>query len=153
MCARQEKTLFEPFWCCKINVNGQLTLRFWPSRLCIKRVFGGASRRFWCIKRVHQEGCIKRIWPIMGVHQLCFLHQECASRGLFLGRVHQEGASTFVGALRGRIKRNVRRQESFLILCDALRACTAKRGTLLKIKNPSILKCMTEIGPKAAVEE
>ena len=48
--------------------------------------------------------------------------------------VHQEGAS------RGMCSRGLR-QESFLILCDALRACTAKRGRLLKI-SLSILNCI-----------
>ena len=49
--------------------------------------------------------------------------------------VHQEGAS------RGMCSRGLR-QESFLILRDALRACAAKRGRLLKIKSLSILKCI-----------
>ena len=63
-----------------------------------------------------QDGCA--LWEcIKSVHQLC------------------------VGASRGMCSRGLR-QESFLILCDALRACTAKRGTLLKIKNLSILKCI-----------
>ena len=75
-------------------------------------IMGVHQENFGCIKRVHQEdcalrGCIKR------VHQLCLVHQEGASRGMCVWVV---------------------RQESFLILCDALRACTAKRGTLLKIK-------------------
>ena len=74
----------------------------------------GASRGR--IKRnVRQGGALR------GCIKRLWVHEESASRGMWSGGV---------------------RQESFLILCDALRACTAKRGTLLKIKNPSILKCI-----------
>ena len=84
---------------------------------------------------------------IRGVHQDDSVHQGCALWGCIkriLGAsggcinfvlVHQEGASRWMCS-RGL------RQESFLILCDALMACTAKRGRPLKIKNPSILKCI-----------
>ena len=90
---------------------------------------------------VHQED----FGRIRGVHQLCLgasrgrikmdvLYGSALRACINFVLVHQEGAS------RGMCSRGLR-QESFLILCDALRACTAKRGRLLKI-NLSILNCI-----------
>ena len=83
---------------------------------------------------VHQED----LGRIRGVHQLCL----GASRGrikmdvLYGGALR--GCINFVlvhpeGASRGMCSRGLS-PESFLLLCDALRACAAKRGRLIKIK-------------------
>ena len=85
------------------------------------------------------------------MHQGCInfvlVHHEGLSRGMCsrgcIKRVHQSIVVPSVGASRGMCVRGVR-PESFLMLCDALRARTAKRGTLLNIKNNSILKCISQ---------
>ena len=85
---------------------------------------------------VHQED----LGRIRGCINFVLVHQEAHQDGCALWECIKSVHQLCVGASRGMCSRGLR-QESFLILCDALRACTAKRGRLLKISLP-ILNCI-----------